>query len=118
MIVQIREIQDWAFEILSKQWQARMGDVSEFMKSVKQRFSVWYNRSHGRYGPLWADRFTSVIVEGNGHYGLQMMAAYIDLNPVRAGLVEDPKDYRWCGYGEAVGDGRSDGGRAEASAGE
>ncbi len=31
------------------------------------------------------------------------MAAYIDLNPVRAGLVSDPKDYRWCGYGEAVG---------------
>jgi putative transposase len=30
------------------------------------------------------------------------MAAYIDLNPVRAGLVADPKDYRWSGYGEAV----------------
>jgi len=34
---------------------------------------------------------------------LQTMAAYIDLNPVRAGLVEDPKDYRFCGYGEALG---------------
>jgi hypothetical protein len=31
------------------------------------------------------------------------MAAYIDLNAVRANLVEDPKDYRWCGYGEAMG---------------
>ena len=92
-------------EALRKQWQARMGDVSEFMKSVKQRFSVWYNRSHGRYGPLWADRFTSVIVEGNGHCGLQMVASYIDLNPVRAGLVDDPKDYRWSGYGEAVATG-------------
>jgi hypothetical protein len=30
------------------------------------------------------------------------MAAYIDLNPVRAGLVDDPKDYRWCGYTEAI----------------
>ena len=29
-------------------------------------------------------------------------AAYIDLNPVRAGIVDDPKDYRWCSYGEAV----------------
>ena len=35
----------------------RMGDVSEFMKGVKQRFSVWYNRSHRRYGTLWAERF-------------------------------------------------------------
>ena len=80
---------------------ARMGDLSEFMKTVKQRFSVWYNRNHGRYGTLWADRFKSVLVEGQGN-PLQTMAAYIDLNPVRAGLVDDPKDYRYCGYAEAV----------------
>ncbi|MGJ8638465.1 MAG: transposase [Opitutaceae bacterium] len=80
---------------------ARMSDVSEFMKAVKQRFSVWYNRSHNRYGTLWAERFKSVLVEGKGN-PLQTMAAYIDLNPVRAGLVSDPKDYRFCGYAEAV----------------
>jgi len=80
---------------------ARMSDVSEFMKAVKQRFSVWYNRSHQRYGTLWAERFKSVLVEGKGN-PLQTMAAYIDLNPVRAGLVADPKDYRFCGYAEAV----------------
>jgi len=40
-------------------------------------------------------------VEGKGN-PLQTMAAYIDLNPVRAGIVEDPKDYRFCGYAEAV----------------
>ena len=42
-----------------------------------------------------------MLVEGRGN-PLQTMAAYIDLNPVRAGLVEDPKDYRFCGYAEAV----------------
>jgi len=41
-------------------------------------------------------------VEGRGE-PLHTMAAYIDLNPVREGLVEDPKDYRWSGYGEAMG---------------
>jgi hypothetical protein len=47
------------------------------------------------------------LVEGQGN-ALQTMAAYIDLNPVRAGLVEDPKDYRFCGYAEAVaGDARA-----------
>ena len=80
---------------------ARMGDISEYMKAVKQRFSVWYNRSHGRVGTLWSERFKSVLVEGCGN-PLQTMAAYIDLNPVRAGLVSDPKDYRFCGYAEAL----------------
>ena len=81
---------------------ARMCDLSEFMKTVKQRFSIWYNRNHGnRRGTLWMDRFKSVLVEGKGN-PLQTMAAYIDLNPVRANLVEDPKDYRFCGYAEAV----------------
>jgi REP element-mobilizing transposase RayT len=90
-----------AAEAIRRKLLARMGDVSEYMKAVKQRFSVWYNRSHGRYGTLWAERFKSVLVEGKGN-PLQTMAAYIDLNPVRAGIVEDPKDYRFCGYAEAV----------------
>jgi putative transposase len=82
----------------------RMGDVSEFMKTVKQRFSVWFNRTHKRYGTLWSERFKSVLVEGCPR-ALATVAAYIDLNPVRAQLVQDPKDYRFCGYGEAVGEG-------------
>ena len=82
--------------------QARMGDVSIFMKELKQRFSIWYNRSHGRFGTLWAERFRSVLIEGRP-LALQTVAAYIDLNPVRANLCQDPKDYRFCGYGEGVG---------------
>lgn len=80
---------------------ARMHDVSEFMKTFKQRFSIWYNRTHNRFGTHWSERFTSVLVEG-GSLAALTVAAYIDLNPVRAGLVNDPKDYRWCGYAEAV----------------
>jgi len=88
-------------EAVRHRLRVRMGDVSEFMKTLKQRFSIWFNKSHKRFGTLWADRFKSVLVEGAGH-PLQTMAAYIDLNPVRAGIVEDPKDYRFCGYAEAV----------------
>jgi len=84
-----------------KQQLALMGDVSQFMKLLKQRFSIWFNRTHNRHGTLWSERFKSVLVEGNGNV-LSTMAAYIDLNPVRAGLVDDPKDYRFCGYAEAV----------------
>ena len=79
----------------------RLYDVSEFMKLLKQRYTQWHNRRHQRTGTLWEERFKSVLVEGAGQV-LATMAAYIDLNPVRAGLVRDPKDYRWCSYGEAV----------------
>ncbi|MFV1995983.1 MAG: transposase [Verrucomicrobiales bacterium] len=87
---------------------ARLFDLSAFMKEFKHRFSIWFNRRHGRRGILWEERFKSVLVEGKGGSsaagigGLLAVAAYIDLNPVRAGLVEDPKDYRWCSYAAAV----------------
>ena len=80
----------------------RMNDVSAFMKTFKQRFSWWYNRSHKRFGTLWAERFTSVLIEDDPRT-LSVVAAYIDLNPVRAGLVADPAAYRWSSFGEAMG---------------
>lgn len=83
----------------------QMNDVSWFMKLVKQRFTIWYNKTHGRYGTLWAERFKSVLIEPR-HHAIQTVALYIDLNPLRAGLVKDPKDYRYSGYGEAVAGGR------------
>ncbi len=78
-----------------------MWDVSGFLQRLKQRFTQWFNRQRGRRGTLWEERFKSVLVEGAGE-PLATMAAYIDLNPVRAGLVNDPKEYRWCGYGAAA----------------
>ncbi len=82
----------------------RMWSLSNFMKSLKQRFSSYYNRTHHRSGTLWEERFRSVIVEGEETI-LMTMALYIDLNPVRAGITSDPADYRFCGYAEAVGGG-------------
>ena len=70
-------------------------------RGLKQKFTLWFNREHERVGVLWESRFKSVIVEGHWN-SLLKVAAYIDLNSVRAGMVDDPKDYRWCGYGEAV----------------
>ena len=88
-------------ERLREAWMGRMGDVSLFMKGLKQRFSRWYNRVHNRYGTFWAERFKSVVVEDRRSC-VEAVAAYVDLNPVRAGLVRDPKEYRHCGYAEAL----------------
>jgi putative transposase len=90
----------WTAQILAR-LEARRGDLSAFLKDLKQRFTQWFNRKNGRAGTLWEGRFKSVLVEGSEH-ALLTIAAYIDLNPVRAGLVSDPKDYRHCGYAEAV----------------
>jgi REP element-mobilizing transposase RayT len=84
---------------------ARMGDISVYMKELKQHFSRGYNARHERYGTLWAERFRSVVVEDQPG-AVRTVAGYIDLNPVRAGVVADPKDYRWCGYAEAVAGGQ------------
>ena len=56
--------------------------------------------AHGRKGTLWEGRFKCALVEGGD--ALRAVAAYIDLNPVRAGLAERPEDYRWCSYAAAV----------------
>ena len=84
----------------------RMGDLSLCMKTMKQRFTQWYNGRNRRKGTLWEDRYKSVVIESEGTgtlgHAARVVAAYIDLNPVRAGMVEDPKDYSWCGYARAV----------------
>jgi hypothetical protein len=86
---------------------ALMGDVSPFMKLLKQRFSIWFNRTHNRFGTLWSERFKSLLLESKRGRAVSTVAAYIDLNSVRAGLATDPKDYRFCGYAEAVAGGES-----------
>ncbi len=87
----------------------RMHDLSEFMKSLLERFTKWFNSKHNRSGHLWEDRFKSVIVEDG--IATRTIAAYIDLNPVRAGMVSDPAEYRWSSYGEAIGGGKKGNGK-------
>jgi hypothetical protein len=79
------------------------------MKSLLERFTKWFNREHNRRGTLWEERYKSVIVESGA--AARTIAAYIDLNPVRAGMVSDPADYRWSSYGEAVGGGAKGNGK-------
>lgn len=81
---------------------ARMHDLSAFVRELKQRFGLWYNHRHKNQGTLWAKRFTSVVVESSRE-ALATVAAYIDLNPLRAELVTDPADYAYSSFGRAIG---------------
>ncbi len=100
-------------EAFKSKYTYRMHDLSEFMKTVQQCYSQGYNARHGRTGTLWEGRYNSILIEpdasnwsrtsGGEVSAMATVAAYIDLNSVRAGIVDDPKDYRWCGYGGAAG---------------
>jgi REP element-mobilizing transposase RayT len=100
---------DEAVAAIHQRFTYRMQDLGEFMKGLLQRFTQWFNRAHSRSGTLWEDRFKSVIVEDG--VAARTMSAYIDLNPVRAGIEKDPADYRWSSYGEAVGGGKTGNGK-------
>jgi len=81
-------------ESLRERLLARMHDISPFMKTLKQRFAVWYNRRHERKGTLWRDRFESSLVQaGSRIFGYYR--AFVRTAPVRAGLAEEPQEYRW-----------------------
>jgi putative transposase len=97
-----REMGDvaWLSEILDR-YERRRGSLSYFLKELKQRVTLYMNKKLERTGTLWEGRFKSMLVEGH-EMSLMTVAAYIDLNPVRAGLVKNPEDYRWCGYAEAL----------------
>ncbi len=88
-------------EALRERLRRRMGDISEFMRTLRQRYTRWFNLAHGTAGTLWAERFGSVLVQDTP-WLVGLIAAYIDLNAVRAGLADLPENYRWCGYTEAL----------------
>jgi putative transposase len=76
-------------------------NLSRGMQRLQTRYVQRFNRNHGRTGHLFGGRFGSQIVEGGGY--LMEVARYIALNPVRAGMVERPEDYRWTSYRAKAG---------------
>jgi hypothetical protein len=77
-----------------------MYSTPAFMKTVKQRYACWHNTKYQRDGIFWGQRYKSILIENNP-CALFSMSTYIELNPMRAELVEDSKDYIYCSYGAA-----------------
>jgi putative transposase len=98
----LRKTSDAVADENLRRFERMMGKMSWFMRLLKQRFAIWYNRTYGREGTLWSERFKSVLVE-DSEGAIRTMAAYIDLNPIRAGIAADPRKYRWCTIGAAMG---------------
>ena len=87
-------------EAEADRYRARMNDISGFMKTMKELFAVWYNREYNYCGSVWSGAFKSTMVE-SGEY-LERCRRYIMMNPVRAGIVSQTKDYRWVWTAKAA----------------
>jgi putative transposase len=72
------------------------GAVPGMMKGLGQRYAQYFNRKYERTGPLWDGRYHSCIVE-SAYYVLACYR-YIELNPVRAGMIKRPAEYQWSSY--------------------
>src|SRR5713226_5355391 len=73
-----------------------VGNLGRFMQSVGRRYDRNVNETYRRSGTLWEGRFKRAAVSRDEY--LIACSRYIELNPVRAGLVKHPKEYRWSSY--------------------
>jgi REP element-mobilizing transposase RayT len=75
-------------------------NISELMREVQREFSVWFNqtRHYKRRGALWEDRFKSQLIESSAY--LWGCLKYIEMNPVRANIVENAEDYNFSTFGQ------------------
>ena len=67
--------------------------LSKIMQNLAFRYTRWINKQQQRTGHLFQGRYKAILVDAQGY--LLELVRYIRLNPVRAGLAKDPRDYLW-----------------------
>lgn len=77
---------------------------SRLMQMIGRSYVRYYNDRYQRSGALFEGRFKATVIDSERY--LFTCMAYIELNPVRAGMVVDPADYRWSSYGHNTGRGK------------
>lgn len=75
--------------------------VPQMMQAVGRAYVRWFNVRHGRTGTMWEGRYRSTLIQAE-RYLLACMV-YIELNPVRAGMLQDPAEYPWSSLGHYLG---------------
>ncbi len=70
--------------------------LSEHISYLKWHYTMWMRRKYGWKGPLWKERYKSLPVENEDY--LYSCGMYIEYNPVRAGICNDPGDYPFSSY--------------------
>ena len=88
----------------------RMYNLSQYLKTLKEKVSMWYNDTYGHEGCLWQGRFYSGVVERKREV-LAVVAAYVAYNPVKAGIAPSPDAWKWSSYSLAANDAGENGER-------
>lgn len=70
--------------------------LSKIMQGLNQSYAIWFNKTYNKIGHLYQDRFKSIIIQKDEY--LIRCLSYIEWNPVRAKIVEQPEEYRWSSY--------------------
>lgn len=78
-----------------------VGNISQGMRQINSSYTQHFNKKYQRVGHLLQGRFKSILVEKESY--LLELSRYISLNPVRARMVEDPKDWPWSSYPQLIG---------------
>lgn len=81
--------------------QTRKVSISKIMSSLITSFSMYFNRTYNHLGPVFQNRFKSILIENNSYF--RGLSQYIYLNPIRAGIVKDPIEYKFSSLKEALG---------------
>jgi len=75
---------------------AKGGRLAEIMKGINLSYAQYYKKKYKHTGHFWQDRYKSIIISKDEY--LLACGSYVELNPARAGIVKDPKDYQWSSY--------------------
>ncbi|MDP2649474.1 MAG: transposase [bacterium] len=81
--------------------QTRKNSISKIMSSISTSYSMYFNRTYKHFGPVFQNRFKSILVEENSYF--LKLSQYIYLNPVKDGLVKNPMEYKYSTLREALG---------------
>lgn len=83
------------------------GNITKVMHYLNTTYTGYFNKKYKRVGHLFQGRYKGILVEKERH--LLSVSRYIHLNPVRAGLVKRPEEYRWSSYPDYIGRGKKKG---------
>lgn len=72
------------------------GGLADIMKGINLSYAQYYKNRYKHIGHFWQDRYKSIIISKDEY--LLACGSYVELNPVRAKIVDDPKDYKWSSY--------------------